>query len=103
MALTQPGTKEQGMPRDWLIIALGIVVVLFGVWRGRRSVRIRNSSGNIIGGDAKGTITMNYTGQAGGREQAAPPGGDKVAWVIGIVGVLVAIAGAVLAHMDAGH
>jgi hypothetical protein len=77
------------MPRDWLIIALGIVVVLVGIWRGRRSVRIRNSTGNIIGGDAKGTITMNYTG----REQAAPPGGDKVAWVIGIVGVLVAIAG----------
>lgn len=93
------------MPRDWLIIALGIVVVLFGVWRGgRRSVRIRNSHGIIIGGDVKNsTTTMNYTNQDGGRDQPAPPGGDKVAWVIGIVGVLVAIAGAVLAHMDAGH
>jgi hypothetical protein len=82
---------------------LGVVIILIGAWRGGRSIRIGNSSGNIIGGDAKGVVTMNYTNQAAEPHRSAPPTGDRVVWVLTAIGILIAIAGIVLAHMDAGH
>jgi hypothetical protein len=88
------------MPRDWLIIALGAVIAVVGIWRGGRSVHIRKSKGNIIGGDASGTIAQTYTNQASASER---PNGDRVAWVIAVVGILVAVVGIVFAHLDAGH
>ena len=89
------------MPRDWLIIAVGVVIALAGLWRGRQS--IRNFWGNFIGGDASGITTQNYTGQAGGPARPEAPSGDRVAWVLAAIGVLVAVAGIVVAHVDAGH
>jgi hypothetical protein len=85
------------MLRDWLIIALGAVISLGGIWRG---MNVRNFRGNLIGGDAQGTVTQNYSNQVGTPERRG--GGDPVAWLIGAVGILVAIGGIVLAHLDAG-
>jgi hypothetical protein len=67
--------------------ALLVVAVLISRSRSRNSLRARNISGNVLVGDVSGTVS-----QTSGPPPAPEPKPDRVAWAIGIVGVLIAAA-----------
>jgi hypothetical protein len=73
-------------------VALVLVGFLVGRVRGGNSIRARDVSGVVIGGDLSGSLSQ--TAQPSPRAAASKP--DRVAWFIAIVGVLVA--GAALIH-----
>ncbi len=71
-----------------------LVVVALGIWVLRQrsySIRARNITGNVQVGDSSGTINQTFSAPLGSQpgERSQP---DRVAWAIGIVGVLVAAA-----------
>jgi hypothetical protein len=78
------------MRAEQIIIYLVAVVLLLGALARRSySVKARRIKGNIVQGrDISGTINQTYTEGTSGKE----PGPDRIAWAIGIVGVLVAVA-----------
>ena len=67
--------------------ALLILAVLLGRFRGGNALRARDVSGNVIVGDVSGSVTQTST-SSGDKGKPAP---DRVAWVVVIVGVLVAL------------
>jgi hypothetical protein len=81
--------------QPWLIYALGIVIAVFGLWLGRRghSARARDVRNSVVAGEVSGPVTITNAAPDKGSEAAR---GDRIGWVIGIVGVL--IAAAQLAH-----
>ena len=87
------------MLQSWQVYALGVVIAAVGLWLGRRghSVRARDVRGSVVAGEVSGPVTITNpapdAATSKGREQGA---GDRVAWVIAIIGVL--IAAAQLAH-----
>lgn len=71
---------------------VGLVLVIAGFLvgrsRGGNSVRTRGISGIVVGGDVSGSVS-----QAMRPSRLAPASTpDRVAWVIGIVGILIAAA-----------
>jgi hypothetical protein len=81
--------------QPYLIYALGTASVILGLVVGRRGhvVRARDVRGSIVAGEVNESVTItntetDATGDADRREGH----GDRIAWVIGIVGVLIAAA-----------
>ncbi len=78
------------------VVAYGLAFALLLVALLRRltSVRARDISGIIVTGDNSGSIVQNKTEAASrsGAEDGRAPSGDRVAWAIGIAGVLIAAA-----------
>jgi hypothetical protein len=76
---------------DWYLYLLAAVLILVAVLRSRSApknqLRARDISGNVSVGDVSGTLT-----QTGAAPPPADPKPDRVAWLIGIVGVLIAVA-----------
>ena len=82
------------MSVDRLIIyAIGVLLIIVGLFKRSNSLRARNVAGNVVVGDNSGTINQTYRPNRAREPSAAP---DRVAWAIAIVGVL--IAAAQLAH-----
>jgi hypothetical protein len=82
------------MSVDRLIVyAIGVVLIVLGLFKRSNSLRARNVTGNVVVGDNSGTMNQSYRSN-GAREPSAAP--DRVAWAIAIIGVL--IAAAQLAH-----
>ena len=72
-----------------IVYVIAVVLVVAALARRSYSVKARSIKGNIVQGrDISGSINQTYT-EARGAEKAGP---DRVAWAIGIVGVLVAVA-----------
>ncbi|HXY98802.1 MAG TPA: hypothetical protein VEI03_02295 [Stellaceae bacterium] len=75
------------------LIVAGIILIVLA-WRKSRT---RSFIGNYIRGDATGTTTMTTSvTHAGSR----PSSSDPISWVIGIIGVAVALFGIYLDHPD---
>ena len=76
----------------WYLYLLAALMLIVAVWvaRSRRgnSVRARDISGNVIVGDVSGTVSQ----VSAPRPTASKSEPDRVAWTIGIIGVLVAVA-----------
>jgi hypothetical protein len=70
--------------------ALLVVAFLLGRSGGGNKLQARNVSGNIVVGDVSGSVSQ----VAAPAAAAAPaePKPDRIAWLIGIIGVLVALA-----------
>ena len=72
-----------------IVYVIAAVLVIAALARHSYSLKARRIKGNVVQmRDNAGTINQTYT-EAGGAEQAGP---DRVAWAIGILGVLVAVA-----------
>jgi len=72
-----------------IVYVAAVVLVVAALARRSYSVKARRIKGTIVQGrDISGTINLTYTEAAGTKES----GPDRVAWAIGIVGVLVAVA-----------
>jgi hypothetical protein len=69
--------------------ALVIVGFLVGRFRGSNSVRARDVHGILIGGDVSGSVAQT-TQPSEARPPSSKP--DRVAWLIAIVGVVIAAA-----------
>jgi hypothetical protein len=78
------------------IVAYGLafVLLLVALLRHSTSVWARDISGIVVGRDNSGLIVQNKTEAASrsGVEDGPAPAGDRVAWAIGIAGVLIAAA-----------
>jgi hypothetical protein len=74
------------------LIGIAFLVVALVIGRGRRnSFKARDVSNSVvITGDVSGTVT--HTVSQPTRSLPTRPGPDRIAWIIGIVGVLVASA-----------
>jgi hypothetical protein len=72
-----------------IVYAIGVLLIIVGLFKRSNSLRARNVTGNVAIGDNSGTINQNYRAN-GAREPSAAP--DRVAWAIAIVGVLIATA-----------
>jgi hypothetical protein len=77
--------------QPWQVYALGAVIAAVGLWLGRRGpkVRARDVHNSVVADEVNGPVTI--TNAAPGESREAPRG-DRIAWVIGIVGVLIAAA-----------
>jgi hypothetical protein len=78
---------------------LGVVIAALGLWLGRRghNVRARDVQGSVVAGEVKGSVSITNTGPHAAPSKDRERGqGDRIAWAIAIVGVL--IAAAQLAH-----
>jgi hypothetical protein len=73
-----------------IVYGLAVLFVIIGLLKRSNSLRARNITGNVVVGDSSGTIHQSY--RATGAADARPVPADRVAWVIAIVGVLVAAA-----------
>jgi hypothetical protein len=73
------------------VIAAGAFLIFVALLR--RTI----AKGNFFHGISIGKSVQNYAEST----PTQPPAPDKVAWVIGVVGVIVAIAGIYMAHYDA--
>ena len=82
------------MSFDRLIVyAIGVLLIMVGLFKRSNSLRARNVTGNVVVGDNSGTINQRHRPNGTGEPPASP---DRVAWAIAVVGVL--IAAAQLAH-----
>ena len=79
-----------GMSVEQLLgYAIAALMVIVALARRSYSLRARRIKGNVAQmRDNTGTINQAYTEAPGAKE----PGPDRVAWTIGVVGVLVALA-----------
>jgi hypothetical protein len=81
---------EVAMNFDRLIVyAVGVLLIVVGLFKRRNSLRARNVTGNVVVGENSATINQSYQPN-GAREPSPAP--DRVAWAIAIVGVLIAAA-----------
>jgi hypothetical protein len=72
-----------------IVYVIAVVLVVVALVRRSYSVKARSIKGNVVQmRDNAATINQTYT-EAGGAKEAGP---DRIAWAIGIVGVLVALA-----------
>ncbi len=72
-----------------IVYVIAAVLVIAALARHSYSLKARRIKGNVVQmRDNTGTINQTYT-EAGRAEEAGP---DRVAWAIGIIGVLVAVA-----------
>jgi hypothetical protein len=80
-----------------LVIA-GVLLGLIGRLRVDNSVRARYIAGNTVAGNVSGTVSQNarIAAAEGGKKAAEASKPDRVAWLIAIIGAL--IAAAQLAH-----
>ena len=76
-----------------IVYAIGVLLIIVGLFKRSNSLRARNVTGNVVVGDNSGTINQSYRPNGTGEPPASP---DRVAWAIAVVGVL--IAAAQLAH-----
>ena len=67
--------------------ALLVIAVLIGRSGPRNRLRARHISGNVVVGDVAGTVSQTSTSHPAAEQKP-----DRVAWAIGIVGVLIAAA-----------
>lgn len=78
-----------------LIYGLAVVLVVVALARRSNSLKARRIEGNVVIGDTTGPINQTYNAPPPSKDSNREPG-DRIAWVIGIVGVV--IAAAQLAH-----
>jgi hypothetical protein len=72
-----------------IVYPIAAALVIAALARRSYSMKARGIKGNIVQGrDISGTVNQTYT-EAADAKEAGP---DRVAWAIGIVGVLVAVA-----------
>jgi CDP-diglyceride synthetase len=71
--------------------ALLIVAFFVGRSGGGNKLQARNVSGNIVVGDVSGSVSQVAAASAAPSAPAEPKP-DRIAWLIGIIGVLVAVA-----------
>lgn len=84
---------------NWLYL-VGLVLVIAGFLIGRiragNSVRARDVSGNMVTGNVSGSVSQNaqLAAAEAGKPQVAARASkpDRVAWLIMIIGVLIAVA-----------
>jgi len=76
-----------------IVYAIGVLLIIVGLFKRSNSLRARNVTGNVVVGDNSGTINQRHRPNGTGEPPASP---DRVAWAIAVVGVL--IAAAQLAH-----
>ena len=76
-------------------VALVVLALLLSRFGSRNSLRARDISGNTVVGDVSGSIHQGTAppGPAPSLPKRGNKGGpDRILWIIGIVGVLVAVA-----------
>ena len=77
----------------WYLYLVGtvflILAVIFGAARRRNSLRSGDISGAVFIGDVAGTVTQTVSPAGSSKRASVEP--DRVAWGIGIVGVLIAV------------
>jgi hypothetical protein len=74
-----------------LVLIMALLVRLLA--RPKAVVRARDITGILVAGDNPGSITQTRTETAPPSGSEGPPSnGDRVAWAIGIIGVLIAAA-----------
>ncbi|MBB5402893.1 MULTISPECIES: hypothetical protein [Paraburkholderia] len=82
----------------FLVYGLAAIFFVVALARLRRSNVLKASKvqGNIVVGNQSGHLTQTYSEMAAPSGKEGPsrtaPHGDRVAWVIGIVGALIAAA-----------
>ena len=71
------------------LMAAVLLAIAFQLRRsgGKNGVRARDISGNVVVGDVSGTVT-----QTSACPPAAEQKPDRIAWAIGILGVLIVVA-----------
>jgi hypothetical protein len=79
------------------LIIIGVILLL-GVllWRATgKSVRIRNSKGNIIAGNVVGSATQDYKGETviGSNSGSNIGAKDVITWLIAIAGAIITALG----------
>jgi|GEM_PF-3212801 len=78
----------------WSLYFIGIALIILAVFRGRNrshSLKARDiSSSVVINGDAHHDVTHSV--QQAPQPDSTKPSPDRVAWAIGLVGVLVMMA-----------
>jgi hypothetical protein len=76
------------------VYGLAIVLLLVALWRRSNGVRAGQIKGSIFIGDNSGTLNQSYFEAAGStraKDGDVPvTSGDRVAWLIAIIGVLIA-------------
>ncbi len=79
-----------------LVYGLAVLLLVAALAKRSNSIRARNIRGPVQVGSVRGTLNQTYIEANSSTERSnaepARPSGDRVAWVIGIVGVLVAVA-----------
>ena len=77
--------------QPWQIYLLAVAITAVGLWLGRRGHRVsaRDVRNSVVAGEVNGPVTMTNAAPGEDREAAR---GDRIAWIIGIVGVLIAAA-----------
>jgi hypothetical protein len=81
-----------------LVYGLAAIIILAALFRRSNSLKARRIKGPVFMGDNSGSINQTYNEAVKPPDTdkalpAAPgPSGDRVAWGIGIIGVLVAAA-----------
>jgi hypothetical protein len=75
--------------QPWMGYALGMVIVALGLLVKRRGhyVRARDVHGSVVAGEVNGSVAITNT-----ENRVAAGTGDRIAWAIGIVGVLITAA-----------
>jgi hypothetical protein len=82
----------------FLVYGLVVLLIIVALARARRShsLTARDVKGNVAIGDQSGTLNQTYSETAappsGAGHDSAPPHGDRVAWAIGIIAILIAAA-----------
>jgi hypothetical protein len=72
-----------------IVYAIGVLLIVVGLFKRRNSLRARNVTGNVVVGDNSGEINQSYRPNAASEPSVTP---DRVAWAIAIVGVLMTAA-----------
>ena len=79
----------------WTAYALAIVMIALGLLIGRRghSVRASNVRSSVVAGEVNASVTITSTEtHATDRQDAGNRHGDRIGWLIAIIGVLLAAA-----------
>jgi hypothetical protein len=71
-----------------IVYGLAVLFVIIGLFKRSNSLRARKISGNVVVGDSSGVINQSYRATETGSARPAEP--DRIAWVIAIIGVLIA-------------
>jgi hypothetical protein len=74
-----------------IIIGLGLLIGVL-IWRATgKTTTIKNVKGNVIGGDANGSVVQSYTGDAhiGADQGSKISAKDLITWLIAIIGLVI--------------
>lgn len=81
-------------PKRYLTYGLALVLLIVAWKRRGNRLKARQIKCNVVVGNNAGTINQSYSASTAGDEHTPPTvsEGDRVGWVIGTVGVLIAAA-----------